>query len=95
MKLAKCLRDEGFREKLLCRPPAIVAGTFAEAASVGPVVLEFALILREHSSSSHTQMALLWLPEISPHPRKQPVILVLCGRKILPPCISEEKGCFQ
>lgn len=56
MKLAKCLRDEGFREKLLCRPPAIVAGTFAEAAPLGPVVLDFALISREHSSRSHTQM---------------------------------------
>lgn len=67
MRLAKCLEDKGFREKLLCRPAASVRGTFAEKAAVGPVVLEFALISAEHFSRSHQRclIALLWLPEIS------------------------------
>lgn len=56
MRLATCLEDEGFREKLLCRAPASVAGMFAEKGAVGPVVLEFALISGERFSRSHTQM---------------------------------------
>lgn len=56
MGLAKCLEDEGFRKKLLCRPSASVGGTFAQKAAVGPVVLEFAFISGEHFSRSHTQM---------------------------------------
>lgn len=85
IRLARCLKDEGSREKLLCRLTASVGGTFAEKTAVGPVVLEFALISGEHFSRSHTEIALLWLPEISLPYEHSLWYLPCAGRKILPP----------
>lgn len=84
IRLARCLEDEGSREKLLCRPTACVGEMFAEKAAVGPIVLEFALISGEHFSRSHTEIALLWLPEISLPYEHSLWYLPCAGRKILP-----------